>query len=182
MGVLTFDWGQITTFNGSPLQTPWWAAANIGLAVVFFAWFLLPILYVSRMYCFFTFSFVTSFPQYTNTWCSAFLPVISSQTFDNTGSPYNLSHVINDDATFNLDAYKAYSPLFMPISLALAYGFSFACYTSVLSHTVIYHRKQIWNQSRHSLAEQCDIHARLMSVYKAVPDWWYLVIFCASIR
>jgi OPT oligopeptide transporter protein len=46
MGVLTFDWGQIS-FNGSPLPVPWWAAANIGLTVVFFYWFITPILYVS---------------------------------------------------------------------------------------------------------------------------------------
>ena len=50
MGVLTFDWGQITAFNGSPLPTPWWAASNTGIAVIFFSWFLAPILYVSSMY------------------------------------------------------------------------------------------------------------------------------------
>ncbi|KAF8261428.1 OPT oligopeptide transporter protein-domain-containing protein [Lactarius quietus] len=125
MGVLTFDWGQITAFNGSPLPTPWWAAANNGIAIVFFSWFLVPILY------------------YTNTWYSAFLPMVSSQAFDNTGSPYNISRIINDDATFNIDAYKAYSP-------------------------------QIWNRAR----RQPDIHARLMSVYEEVPDWWYFIIFC----
>ena len=47
-GLLTFDWGQIT-FNGSPLPVPWWAAANIGLTVVFFYWFLVPVLYVSSI-------------------------------------------------------------------------------------------------------------------------------------
>jgi hypothetical protein len=46
MGVLTFDWGQITAFNGSPLPTPWWAAAHTAIAVILFAWFLVPILYV----------------------------------------------------------------------------------------------------------------------------------------
>jgi hypothetical protein len=46
MGILTFDWGQITAFNYSPLPVPWWAAANVGFTVVFFYWFLLPILYV----------------------------------------------------------------------------------------------------------------------------------------
>jgi hypothetical protein len=55
MGVLTFDWGQITSFNGSPLPTPWWAAAHTGIAVAFFAWFLVPILYVSPMYRLFVF-------------------------------------------------------------------------------------------------------------------------------
>jgi hypothetical protein len=49
MGVLTFDWGQITAFSNSPLPTPWWAAANTGIAITFFSWFLLPILYVSSM-------------------------------------------------------------------------------------------------------------------------------------
>ena len=52
MGVLTFDWGQIT-FNNSPLPVPWWAAANIGGTIVFFYWFLVPILYVSPIVLFF---------------------------------------------------------------------------------------------------------------------------------
>ena len=32
-------------------------------------------------------------------------------------------------------------------------------------------------QARRSLAEQPDIHARLMSQYVQVPEWWYLCIF-----
>ena len=107
--------------------------------------------------------------------------MVSSQSFDNTGAPYNVSRIINDDSTFNMDAYKAYSPLFISISFAISYGLSFAAVTSTLTHTFIYYRKQIWNQARRSLSEQPDIHARLMSVYKGVPDWWYLTIFRASI-
>ena len=45
MGILTFDWGQIA-FDSSPLLTPWWAEANIGISLAFFYWFLAPILYV----------------------------------------------------------------------------------------------------------------------------------------
>jgi hypothetical protein len=47
MGILTFDWGQIA-FTGTPFATPWWAAANIGISVAFFYWFLVPVLYVRR--------------------------------------------------------------------------------------------------------------------------------------
>ncbi|KAF8264679.1 OPT oligopeptide transporter [Lactarius quietus] len=155
MGVLTFDWGKITSFNGSPLPIPWWAAANNGIALVLFSWFLAPILY------------------YTNTWYSAFFPMVSSQSFDNTGSPYNVSRIIKDDATFNIDAYKAYSPIFISVTFAIAYGLSFASIASTLTHTLIYFPKKIWNQDR----QQPDIHARLMSVYKEVPGWWYLIIF-----
>jgi len=46
MSVLTFDWGQITAFNGSPLASPWWATANVGVTILFFYWIITPILYV----------------------------------------------------------------------------------------------------------------------------------------
>ena len=51
MGILTFDWGQIS-YNISILTVPWWAAANIGVAVAFFFWFLTPILYVRPTFFF----------------------------------------------------------------------------------------------------------------------------------
>ncbi|KAH9964014.1 small oligopeptide transporter [Russula compacta] len=158
MGIFTFDWGQIS-YTGSPLPVPWWAAANVGLNILFFYWFLVPILY------------------YTNVWYSAYLPLVSSHSFDNTGSAYNVSRIINDDSSFNLEAYKSYSPLFLSISFAISYGLSFASITATLTHTFLYYRKQIWNQARRALSEQPDIHARLMSVYQEVPDWWYLSIF-----
>ena len=44
----------------------------------------------------------------------------------------------------------------------------------------MYYRKQIWVQARRSMSEQSDIHARLMSKYPQVPDWWYAVIFGKS--
>jgi len=62
MGVLTFDWGQITAFTGSPLPSPWWAAAHTGISVVFFAWILVPILYVRSMYRLFVSIFMTICP------------------------------------------------------------------------------------------------------------------------
>jgi hypothetical protein len=48
MGILTFDWGQITAFAASPLASPWWSMANAGTTIVLFYWILLPILYVRR--------------------------------------------------------------------------------------------------------------------------------------
>ncbi|KAN0103573.1 oligopeptide transporter [Russula decolorans] len=158
MGILTFDWGQIA-FTGSPFPTPWWAAANVGITVAFFYWFLVPILY------------------YTNVWYSAHLPLMSSHSFDNTGKQYNVSQIINSDSSFNLQAYKAYSPIFLSASLAITYGLSFATITAILTHNFLYYRKYIWTHAHRPPSGQPDIHARLMSVYKEVPDWWYLMIF-----
>jgi hypothetical protein len=102
---------------------------------------------------------------------------VSSAPFDNTGKKYNVSQIINPDSSFNLQAYKAYSPIFLPASFAMYYGLSFATITATLSHTFLYYSKYIWTHARRPLSEKPDIHARLMSVYKEVPDSWYLTIF-----
>ena len=105
--------------------------------------------------------------------------MVSSDSFDNTGKTYNVSRIINDDLSFNLEAYEAYSPLFLSASFAVSYGLSFASITATLTHTFLYYRKHIWLYARRSFSGKPadDIHARLMSVYKEVPDWWYLTIF-----
>ena len=184
MGILTFDWGQIT-FANSPFMFPWWAAAHMGAAVVFFYWILVPILYVSRYY--FSLSHFSPFSesrlsQYTNVWYSAYLPLVSSVAFDNTGRQYNVSQIINSDSSLNLQAYKGYSPIFLSASFAISYGLSFATVTAAISHTFLYYRKYIWAHARRPLSQKPDIHARLMSVYKEVPVWWYLTIFSLSHR
>ena len=55
----------------------------------------------------------------------------------------------------------------------MAYGLSFASITAIMTHAFLFFRKQILSQSKRSLREQPDIHARLMSKYKEVPEWWY---------
>ena len=76
-----------------------------------------------------------------------------------------------------MELYEAYSPLLLSTTFALSYGLSFASITATLMHTFLYFRKQIWVQSRRSMSEQPDIHARLMSKYPQVPEWWYMMIF-----
>ena len=108
---------------------------------------------------------------------------ISSRTsFDRFGASYDVSKIINDDATINVAKYEQYSPLFLSTTFALSYGLSFASITATLMHTFLYFRKQIWVQSRRSMSEQPDIHARLMSVYPQVPEWWYGIIFRESLH
>jgi OPT oligopeptide transporter protein len=98
------------------------------------------------------------------------------------GDAYNVSKIINADASFNLEAYEAYSPLFFSSAFAITYGLQFALITATPMHALLYYHKQIWIQAHRSPSEQPDIHARLMSVYKEVPDWWYLSIFGACIQ
>lgn len=158
MSLITFDWSQIA-YIGSPLATPWWAEANVAVGFLFFFWFLTPILY------------------YTNVLYFQFMPISSRTSYDNTGASYDVTRILNNDSTINLEAYHNYSPLFLSTTFAMSYGLSFASITATLMHTFLYFRKQIWVQARRSMHEQPDIHARLMSVYPQVPEWWYAGIF-----
>jgi hypothetical protein len=178
MGFITFDWGQIIAFTDSPFLYPWWTAANVALAIVLFYWILLPIVYVSPHFVSDS-SHLTISVQYSNLWYSAYIPLVSSQIFDNTGNVYNFSRVINTDGSFNLQAYKTYSPLFLPASFSISYGLGFASITALVMHTLLINSKRIWIHAHPSFQEQPDIHARMMSVYKAVPDSWYLLVFRA---
>ena len=108
--------------------------------------------------------------------CS-FSSISSRTSYDRFGQEYDVSQIINDDATLNIDKYHQYSPLFLSTTFALTYGLSFASISATLMHTFLFFRKQIWVQSRRAMNEQPDIHARLMSRYAQVPDWWYASIF-----
>ncbi|KAF5355899.1 hypothetical protein D9756_004356 [Leucocoprinus leucothites] len=158
MSTITFDWSQIA-YIGSPLATPWWAEANIFAGFLFFFWFLCPVLH------------------FTNTWYGEYMPISSRTSYDNTGGEYDVTKILTPEGTIDLEAYHSYSPLFISTTFAISYGLSFASITATLMHAFLYFRKQIWVQARRSLHEQADIHARLMSRYPQVPEWWYLIVF-----
>jgi hypothetical protein len=119
---------------------------------------------------FVTFWIICPALYYTNTMYTAHLPILSTHSFDNTGARYNVSAIINADLTLNVEKYKAYSTLFLSSTFALSYGLTVASITATIFRAFLYFRKQIWVQSHHSLTEQPDIHARLMSRYRQVPE------------
>ncbi|EMD32415.1 hypothetical protein CERSUDRAFT_68734 [Gelatoporia subvermispora B] len=158
--LLSFDWNEIA-YIGSPLATPWWAEANVFAGFLFFYWFLTPILY------------------FCNVWYSQFMPISSTQPFDNTGNEYDWARILNADNTFNVDAYKAYSPLFLSMTFAISYGLSFASITATIVHALLYFNKPIRVHLRRSLAEQPDVHAQLMAKYPQVVTF---VFACLCIK
>ena len=50
---------------------------------------------------------------YSRSLTEPFRLVMSWIPYDNTGSEYEVGRVLNEDGTFNLEQYKAYSPLFL---------------------------------------------------------------------
>lgn len=155
---LTIDWSQITGFLRSPLMTPFWAIGNIFVAFAFWIWIITPILH------------------FTNTWYGNYMPISTSVSYDNTGQNYNVTKILNDQFEFDLSKYKAYSPLFLGTTFALAYGLTFASLTALLVHAYLFHGSQVWQQWKESLDQEEDIHMKLNRVYKEAPDWWYIAL------
>lgn len=158
---ITFDWSQIA-YNTSPLVIPFWAQAN-----VFSGWF-------------FVYAVAAPILYYTNTWFTAYLPLTSSDAYDNTGNLYNSSRILDDTGTFNEEKYKAYSPIFLPVTFALSYGVGFAVLSCLLTHVALNHSKDILETFRGQ--NKKDIHARLLSRYPDVPWWWYLALTVGAPR
>ncbi|KAL1692218.1 OPT oligopeptide transporter protein-domain-containing protein [Schizophyllum commune] len=159
---VTFDWNQIA-YMGSPLATPWWAQVNVLTGfVVFFSASLGPSLTLRTLLMIFVFS------------------LASSASFDNTGQEYDLTRILTNETALNRTEYSNYSPLFISAAFALGYGTSFASIAATIVHAILYFRKPIMKQFRRSLSEQPDVHARLMTRYPVLPDWWFLVILAVT--
>ncbi|MCJ1466310.1 hypothetical protein MMC07_004929 [Pseudocyphellaria aurata] len=202
---LTFDWAQIA-YIGSPLLTPWWAAANVVGGLVVVMWIIAPIMY------------------YKNVFYSAYMPILSSAVFDDTGKPYDVSKILTKDFLFDREAYRSYSKVYLPITYALSYGVQFAGLSALITHTVAWHGKEIWQQTMKSFSEDrageaayqpistgasrnnsqtrgtssrsssttnepktdglmggTDVHNRLMQRYEDAPLMWYLATFLAML-
>ncbi|KAK9857786.1 hypothetical protein MYU51_020035 [Penicillium brevicompactum] len=156
MSVLTFDWAQVVYANQSPLLVPFWAGLNVMGSFALFFWLVCPLVY------------------YTNTWFSAHLPLLNSNTFDNTGNIYNTSRIMNQSGDVNQAAYRDYSPMFLPAGYAITFGVAFANLTGIFFHIGLYHGKDLWQQYKGTSKQDC--HGRLMSSYKSVPWWWFAAI------
>lgn len=157
---LTFDYTQISqAMSGSVFATPFYVSANTYASVLIFFVIVLPCLY------------------FTNTWFAKYMPVISGSTYDNTQSKYNVTKILNEDFSINVEKYKAYSPVFVPFSYLLSYALNFAAVTAVFVHCYLYHGKEIWAKLKDKHFGGSDIHVRTyLTNYKDCPDWWYGVV------
>ncbi|THH21063.1 hypothetical protein EUX98_g8459 [Antrodiella citrinella] len=158
MSVLTFDWTEITWIS-NPLVTPWWAQMHTFFGFVCFYWILAPAMY------------------YANVWHLAYFPMLTNSPYDRFGNPYDVSRVLRPDDTFDVDAFNAYSQLYLPTSYAITYLVAFALSSCIVVHTALYYGQAVWRVLRKGDVEKDDIHAKLMRAYPEVPNWWYAAVF-----
>lgn len=119
---------------------------------------------------------------FVQAWSFAYMPISALGNFDRYGAPYDVSMVINPDLTFNQTLYRQYSPLFLSTTYTMVYAISFCLATAAITHTLLFHGKDIVNKVKGVLTEPEDIHMKLMRSYPEVPGVWYLsilVVFAA---
>lgn len=106
----------------------------------------------------------------------AYMPMGDTNTYDRFGKVYNISRILNSDITLNVTAFNEYSDLYLSPPYIPYYLISFAIATCILTHTLLYHGRTLYNSFRNIDPEEDDIHAKLMKAYPEVPNWWYYLL------
>lgn len=158
------DWSSISAYLGSPLASPWFATANV--AAGFFL-----VMYV-----------VTPISYWTNLYDAKSFPIFSEDLFTGSGQIYNISAIIDTSFHFDGAAYARQGQLHLSTFFVMTYGVGFAALTATVMHVLLFHGREIWERSRSSFKEkEKDIHTKLMSKYRQVPEWWFWSILVGNI-
>ncbi|KAF5207059.1 Oligopeptide transporter [Thalictrum thalictroides] len=164
IAAIGLDWSSVSSYLGSPLASPWFATANVAVGFVFIMYFLTPITYWLNLYNAKTF------------------PIFSDGLFTSTGQEYNISSIINDNFNIDMESYERNGRLHLSTFFVMTYGVGFASLTATIFHVMVFHGREIWQQSKSAFKEKnIDIHTRLMSKYNQVPEWWFVSILIFTI-
>ncbi|CAG8652084.1 3835_t:CDS:10 [Cetraspora pellucida] len=103
-------------------------------------------------------------PLYTPWWAQ--LQFCITMIFDfNTGA-------------LNETAYKEYGPVYLSVTFAVGYFYSFIAFTAAITHVILFYGDEIWDRFKASRSEEVeDIHCKMMRNYEEIPNWWYACIF-----
>ena len=64
-----------------------------------------------------------------------------------------MSRILTSDFLFDREAYRNYSKVFLPITYVLSYGIQFAGVSALVTHTVFWHGKEIWQATKNTIFE-----------------------------
>jgi OPT family small oligopeptide transporter len=168
----SFDWNMFTGLGLSGLYLPTFAIANQIVGILVAALAILGI-------------------WFSNAWQTGYLPINSNGSFDNAGSRYNVSKVLNSRGLFDEDLYQKYSQPWFSAGYIVYNMACFASYSASLAYVYLFYRQTIvrgfqaiWRQVLGKTEEtdiEEDVHYRLMRSYKEVPDWHYLTLLVVPI-
>ncbi|KAM3321504.1 oligopeptide transporter 7 [Capsicum chacoense] len=164
IGAIGLDWSSVSSYLGSPLASPWFATANVAAGFIFVMYVVTPICY------------------WLNLFKAKTFPIFSSGMFTSTGQVYNISSIVDSNFHLDIDAYERQGHLYLSTFFVMTYGVGFAALSATVMHVLLFHGREIWEQSKSSFQDKkMDIHTKLMSKYNEVPEWWFWCILVANI-
>ncbi|CAG8605144.1 8760_t:CDS:10, partial [Funneliformis caledonium] len=97
---------------------------------------------------------------YNNVFEAQKFPFVARYSLDKYGQRYNQTAIIDNTGSLNITAYENYSPVYLSVTFAFSYLYSFILITSTISHVFLFYGKEIWER------------------FKAkIPNTWYFLIF-----
>ncbi|KAI3850738.1 hypothetical protein MKW98_030798 [Papaver atlanticum] len=163
IGAISLDWSA-TAYLSSPLANPWFATANIAVGFALIMYIITPIAY------------------WFNFYKAKNFPIFSKGLFTTSGQDYDISSIVNKNFQIDLPAYESSGPLHLSTQFAMSYGVGFATLSATLVHVCLFHGREIMEQAKSAFKEKkMDIHTRLMTKYKQVPEWWFVCILIVTV-
>lgn len=150
---ISFDWPTVSTIS-NPLTTPVWAAVMIFASFFFWAWVVMPGLY------------------YQNHWQTAHMPLMSNKIFDKYGQNYKATKVVNSKWELDLEKYKKYSPVFLPVGFLMKLALSLGGFTSVMTFFVWKFKSDVWGPLKN--------HSGKTAHYKPAYNKFFLANYILS--
>ncbi|KAK6454841.1 oligopeptide transporter protein [Scheffersomyces xylosifermentans] len=172
----TFDWNILDA--AGCLTIPFYTYANRFLGT-FLGFFVIIIVY------------------YTNNKWTGYIPINSNRLFNNKGESYNIHDILTSDNAFDDKKYREIGPPYFSAANLVLYGAYFCLYP----FAILYHFVTEWDSMKASFINVWtsirdsfkfdpyvnvygryanDPHCKMMSKYKDVPDWWFMVILITS--
>ncbi|KAK6456525.1 OPT oligopeptide transporter protein-domain-containing protein [Scheffersomyces xylosifermentans] len=129
---------------------------------------------------------------YSNYKWTAYLPINSNGLFTNTGHPYKVTAILDENSLLDHKKYQEYGPPFYSASNLVSYGAIFALYPFAIVFEIGRSYKQVWKAikdvilgfkslRRSNFEGFNDPHSKMMTAYKEVPDWIFLVVLVISL-
>ncbi|KAK9236835.1 OPT oligopeptide transporter protein-domain-containing protein [Lipomyces kononenkoae] len=167
----SWDWAVINYSN--PLATPFFSAFNRYIGMVFAGLLILALYWKNYKW-------------------TGYLPINSNATWNNVGTAFNASKIVNDKLELDLEKYRAYSPPFISLGYVVFYGAEFALFTMSFIYIGLSEWPQVkaaavgfWrslkDRKRSNYEMEDDPISKMMAKYPEVPDWWYIFILLLSL-
>lgn len=83
---------------------------------------------------------------------------------------YNQTAIIDvNTGSLNETAYNEYGPVYLSVTFAAGYFYSFISFTAAISHVILFYGGEIWGRFKASRSEEVeDIHCKMMRSYEGI--------------